>query len=406
MTLFWLLRHYIKGRGRLFDLSGWLSVIGMSLAVACLVVTMAVVSGYISTLQRSVQDAFGHLIIMKRGLGNGDEILKEVRPVVPDMVGTTPFLMVEAILAGHGQLSGVIFEGMDPDTLDSVLQIRQRLIKGHFDLGSGGEEMPPVLIGKGLADKFKLKLGDELKAVIPLSGEFDRSSFRPKLGRFRVSGILDFGRYDFDSRYVVIHLKAAQKFAELDNRVTGIRLKLKDSMRAGHVAKEISDRFGYRYWTRDWVEVNKNLFEAAHLEKTVIFFVLLILVIAASFNVTSTMFVSVMRRYPDISILRTLGSRRSLVRRLFIAQGLIVGWVGAGLGVLLGVLLCYGFEQAETSLGIIPSQVYKLDRIQVDIQWLDLFWILLASTVICLASTLVPANQGSRVEPVKGLRYE
>lgn len=406
MTLIWLLRHYIKGRGRLFDLTAWLSVIGMALAVACLVVTMAVVSGYISTLQRSVQDAFGHLIVMKRGMGNGDEIVKEIKPLVPDLVGTTPFLMVEAIVAREGQLSGVIFEGMDPNTLDEVLNIHRRLSRGRFDLGTGDEELPPALIGKGVAEKFHLKVGDTMKAVIPLSSEFDRSAFRPKLGHFKVAGVLDFGRYDFDSRYIVVHLKTAQKFAELENRVTGVRLKLRDSMRAGAVAKKISEHFGYRYWTRDWVEVNKNLFEAAHLEKTVIFFVLLILVIAASFNVTSTMFVSVMRRYPDISILRTLGSRRRLVRALFIAQGLIVGWVGAGLGVVLGLALCYGFEKAESAFGLIPSHVYKLDRIQVDIRGLDLVWILLASSLICLLATLVPAAQGSRVEPVQGLRYE
>lgn len=378
----------------------------MTLAVACLVVTMAVVSGYISTLQRSVQDAFGHLIVMKRGTGTAEEIQKDIEPVVKNAVASTPFLMVEAILARKGHLSGVIFEGMDPGTVDSVLGIRSRLIAGKFDLGSGMEEIPPVVIGKGVAEKFQLKIGDEMRATIPLSAEFDRSSFRPKLGHFRVAGVIDFGRFDFDSRYVVIHIKAAQRFAEVGDRVTGVRLKLNDDMKAGATGRMIEDHFGHKYWTRDWVDVNKNLFEAAQLEKVVIFFVLLILVIAASFNVTSMMFVSVMRRYPDISVLRTLGARSRLVRALFISQGLIVGWLGAGLGVILGLLLCFGFEILENKLGLIPSQVYKLNTIRVDVRPMDLFWILAATSVICLISTLIPAAQGSRVEPVKGLRYE
>lgn len=378
----------------------------MALAVACLVVTMAVVSGYISTLQRSVQDAFGHLIIMKRGTGNAEEITKDIEPVVKNAVAQTPFLMVEAILARQGHLSGVIFEGMDPATVDSVLGIRKRLTDGKFNLGTGSEEIPLVVIGKGVAEKFNLKVGDEMRATIPLSTEFDRSSFRPKLGHFKVAGVIDFGRFDFDSRYVVIHLKAAQRFAEVGDRVTGIRLKLKDDMQASATAKLVEDHFGHKYWTRDWIDVNKNLFEAAQLEKTVIFFVLLILVVAASFNVTSMMFVSVMRRYPDISVLRTLGARSRLVRGLFISQGLIVGWLGAGLGVLLGLFLCFGFEMLENKLGLIPSQVYKLNTIRVDIRPWDLFWILVATSVICLVSTLIPAAQGSRVEPVKGLRYE
>lgn len=411
-TLFWLLKHYVRGtRGQrskrgFFDLTSWLSIIGMALAIACMVVTMAVVSGYISTLQRSVQDAFGHMIVMKRGFGTAQEIANDITPLISTGTATTPFLMVEAILARKGHLSGVIFEGMDPETMDSVLSIRSRLIGGVFELGNGMEETPPVMIGKGVAEKFHLKVGDEMKATIPLSSEFDRSSFRPKMGRFRVAGILDFGRYDFDSRYVVIHIKAAQKFAEAGNRVTGIRLRLPDDTKTGAVARVIEERFGHKYWTRDWVEVNKNLFEAAKLEKIVIFFVLLVLVIAASFNVTSMMFVSVMRRYPDISILRTLGSPKWLVRSLFIGQGLIVGWVGSGLGVLLGLFLCFAFEKAETSFGLIPSQVYKLSTIRVDVRASDLFWILFASTLICLISTLIPAAQGSRVEPVDGLRYE
>lgn len=405
-TLLWLLKHYIKGRHRLFDLTTWLSIFGMALAVACLVVTMAVVSGYISTLQRSIQDAFGHLIVTKRGMADPGEMLKEIGPGIPGMVASTPFLMVEAIVAREGKLSGVIFEGIDPESVDSVLNIRQRLIAGAFELGSGEEESPLVLIGKGVAEKFHLKVGDELKAVIPLSSEFDKSAFRPKLGKFKVGGVLDFGRYDFDSHYVVVNIRAAQIFAEMDRKVTGLRFKLRDPMKAGAVGRAISDRYGYRYWTRDWVEVNKNLFEAAQLEKTVIFFVLLILIVAASFNVTSTMFVSVMRRYPDISILRTLGSRRNIIRGLFIAQGLIVGWIGAGLGVLLGLFLCFGFERAERWFSLIPSQVYKLDKIQVDVRAIDVFWILLAASIICLISTLIPAEQGARVEPVDGLRYE
>jgi lipoprotein-releasing system permease protein len=405
-TLLWLLKHYLLGRRRSLDVSAWLSVIGMALAVACLVVTMGVVSGYISTLQASVQDAFGHLIVMKRGAGNPEDIIRDVTAVVPDLIAATPFLMVEAIIARKGSLSGVMFEGMDPATVDSVLNLRKRLIDGKFELGTGDESVPLAVIGKGVASRFNLKIGDEMRAVIPLSTEFDRSSFRPKMGHFKVAGIVDFGRFDFDTRYIIVNLKAAQIFAELDHHVTGVRLKLANAFLAGTIAKKITDQYGYRYWTRDWVEVNKNLFEAAKLEKVVIFFVLLVLIIAASFNVTSTLFVSVMRRYPDISILRTVGARQRLVRFLFIGQGLIIGWIGTGMGIVLGTILCFGFEFAETRFGLIPSQVYKLDRIQVDVRAIDLLWILLASSVICLVATLVPAARGSRVEPVQGLRYE
>jgi lipoprotein-releasing system permease protein len=129
-------------------------------------------------------------------------------------------------------------------------------------------------------------------------------------------------------------------------------------------------------------------------------------VLAASFNISSTLFVSVMRRYPDISMLKTMGATDWFVRRLFIGQGLIVGWVGVGAGVLLGFGLCRLVEWAQVSMGLVPPEVYKLDFIRLDIRGIDLLWILLAATLICLVSTLIPAFMGAKLSPVQGLRYE
>ena len=251
------------------------------------------------------------------------------------------------------------------------------------------------MIGKGLAEKFKLKVGDTVRVVVPLNGEMEGggTNFRPKLAKFRVNGILNYGRFDFDSRYMVMNIGAAQELAEIGSRITGYRIKLDDPQRAPQVSDDIQ-RLGQAYWAKDWFEFNRNLFEAVKLEKAVLFFVLLILVVVACFNVSSTLYMTVVKRFRDISVLKAMGASDRFIRRLFTLLGLAVGLVGAAAGIGLGLLVCLLFEWAQVHLGIIPKEAYKLDHIDLDVRMVDLLMIIAASQVICFFAALVPAHRG------------
>lgn len=406
MTAWWLALRYFGSWRRFFNLSTGLSAGGMAIGVASLVVSMAVFSGYVSTLERTVQDAVGHLIILKRGTAERTEMLKEIEPLLKDVVAETPFVYAEAILAHKGKINGILIEGVDEATVNQVLNLKARLIAGSLDMDSAAGLPPKALIGKGIAEKFGLKVGDEFRIVVPLASEFQAANFRPKLGRFRVAGVINYGRYDFDSRYVIMPIGRVQEFVEIGQRITGYRVRLKDPYEARAVSVAITDKFGPAYWSRDWQEINRNLFEAARLEKAVLFFVLMILVVAAAFNIANTLFISVVQRYRDISVLKTLGATDSLVRRVFTAQGLIVGAVGAGAGIAIGLLLCRAFEWAQVHWKIIPADVYKLDHIDLQVRASDLFLILGVSLVVCFVATLVPSRRGAKISPVEGLRYE
>lgn len=419
MISFWLAFRYFGSWRKFLNLSTSLSLAGIVIGVASLVVSMAVFSGYNRTLEKTVQDTVGHILISKRGSVNQEEILKDLEPVVKGLVAKTPFIYAEAILAHGGKINGILLEGVDESTVHSVLNLKSRLIAGELELGSGdggrargaeGEETaaytPKVLIGKGIAQKFDLKVGDVFRIVVPLAAEFQASSFRPKLGKFKVGGIVNFGRYDFDSRYVIIELKEAQKFAELGDRVTGYRLKLEDPYKAREISNEIANKYGMNYWARDWLEVNRNLFEAAYIEKVVLFFVLQILIIAAAFNTANTLYIGVVRKYRDISVLKTMGAGDGLIRRIFIFQGLIVGAFGSLVGIGVGLLLCQAFEWAQTRWQLIPAEVYRLDHIELRIQGQDILAIIGATMLICFLATLVPSRRGARISPVEGLRYE
>lgn len=378
----------------------------MMIAVSSLVVSMAVFSGYVSTLERTVQDAVGHLLVFKRSATDQSEMFKDLEPLVEGLQGRTPFVYAEAILAHKGKINGVLIEGVEESTVGSVLRLDQRIIAGKMIFGRKTGELPYVMIGKGISTKYGLKVGDTLNLVVPLSNAYQANSFRPKLRKFKVSGVINFGRYDFDSRYVVMELKEAQDFLELGARITGYRLKIRDPMKARGIAEAIGRKFGTDYWARDWQEVNRNLFEAAKLEKVVLFFILMILIVAAAFNIANILFISVVQRYRDISVLKTIGAPNSMIRWIFMFQGLIVGAVGAVGGALAGLLLCWGLEVAIDRWKLIPAEVYKLDRIELQVQFLDLLMILVVSLLVCFLATLVPARRGGKISPVEGLRYE
>lgn len=380
----------------------------MVIGVASLVVAMAVVSGFQTTLRNAVIDSVGHVIVMKRGapLGNQADFLKRIRQISPHIQAETPFVYLEAVIAHNKRVSGVVVQGVDPESYGKVLRLDAHLRQGDFSFAASEKGVEGALIGKGLAENYQLSVGDIFRVIMPVAKEYDQSSVRPRLKKFVVRGILDLGRHDWNQRFVLVSLTAAQEFAQIGEQVMGYRLRLDHDDRSSEVAANIGQALGHEYWTRDWQDVNRNLVEAAKLEKVVIFFVLLIMVIAASFNISSTLFVSVMRRFGDISILKTLGATPKFLVRLFTIQGLFIGGMGALLGMSLGIGIAYAFMYAEKHWGLLPGEVYKLERIDIEFRATDMLAILLTSLTICYLATLAPARRGARLPPVEGLRYD
>jgi lipoprotein-releasing system permease protein len=222
----------------------------------------------------------------------------------------------------------------------------------------------------------------------------------------RVVGILDLGKYEYDERYILTHLRTVQDLVGIEDGVSGLRLSVRDENLAPAISSRISNDLGYPFWSKDWMMVNQNLFRAVKLEKIVIFFVVLIMVIAASFNISITLYVNVLRRYTDISILKTLGMKSRDIVKIFTLHGLYIGLLGALLGVGLGLVLCLAFAWLQQHWQLLPGEVYKLNQFSYELRWWDMSLILLAAMAICFLATLAPALRGARLNPVEGLRYE
>lgn len=406
-SLAWIAWRLLISRKTLFGGSAPLSLLGLILGVAALVASMAVMSGFESTLKHAMADVSGHVQVVKRSRFPDDwqELEGRIRKVEPSLVSSTRFVFVEAVMARQGKISGILLQGVDAKRVNQVLNFDKRVLSGTQDL-TVASETPLALIGKGLAQKMDLKVGDKFRIVVPVADPIDPSKFKRRMGEFQVQGILDLGKYDWNERFILADLFTTQKLADIGDRYSGLLLRFQDVDYARKAALKLTGVLGAPYWIRDWRESNENLFEAVTVERPGIFFVVLIITLVAAFNVSATLFVNVVRRYKDIAILKTIGLSRKDIIKIFAFQGIFMGGIGLFFGFLLGLILCFAFSFAQSRLGLVAGEVYRLDSININIRLIDLMAIAVATLVICFVATLAPARRGGNLEPLEGLRSE
>lgn len=405
---FWLAWKMLFSKRALFGGSAPLALGGLILGVACLIVSMAVMSGFESTLRQAMADVTGHVRVVKmsRQVDSWQDLESRIRQLEPTLVSSARFISLEAILASQNVLSGVLIQGVDEDRLNQVLSLNSRLIRGQLKISASKDaEKPKVLIGKGMAEKLKLNPGDFIRVVVPINNSINPGAFKRRVGEFQVSGVLDLGKYEWNERFIMTDLKTAQDLSEIGDKYTGLILRFQDIEEARKSGFRLSYGLGREYWIRDWRESNENLFDAIKIERPTIFFVVFIIVMVAAFNISSTLYVNVVQRYNDISILKSLGIRSLNILKIFSLQGLLIGAVGLFFGSLLGIVLCWFFVWGQTHLGLISGSVYKIDGINVDLRFIDFFVITIATLSICFIATLAPALRGSKLLPAEGLKY-
>lgn len=402
----WIAWRLLFSRKTLYGGSAPLALAGLVLGVACLVASMAVMSGFEATLRQAMSDVTGHVQVIKKArMADEDPAFESrLREWEPSLKSLVRFLRLEALLARNGKIQGVLIQAVESDRWTSVLDFSSRLKEGELSL-QPQDDIPGVLIGQGMARHFELRPGDRFKMVLPLPGGVDPDKFSRKVGEFYVRGILDLGKYEWNERLILADLKAAQIFGEVGSRSHGWLLKFPSPEEGLVAAFRLSQNLGAAYGVSDWRELNANLFEAVRLERPVIFFVVSIIILVAAFTVASTLFVSIVRRTEEIALLKALGLPRRALIRVFGVQGLLMGATGLILGFGVGFLLCLGFAWLQNRYGMLAGSVYRVEGIRVAIRGIDLLAISLVTLGICFLATLAPALRGSRLSPVEGLRH-
>ncbi|KAF1074316.1 lipoprotein-releasing ABC transporter permease subunit [Halodesulfovibrio sp. MK-HDV] len=382
-----------------------ISVLGVALGVASLIVVLGVMNGFTKDLRDKILGVNAHVITMSAGgnMSGYTELTKEIEGV-SGVTGATPFIYSELMASSPQGVKGIILRGVQPQSADKVLTIRNYMKDGGFpDLERKG--LPGIIIGKELAKRLGVGVGRRINLLSP-SGKKTSQGFVPRVRNFRVVGIYKTGMWEYDSSLAFVTLDSARELLGWDNNaVTGLEVSVSDVNSADTVAKKITEKLGgYPFYARSWMDMNANLFAALKLEKTAMGVILTLIVLVGSFSIITTLVMLVMEKTRDIAVLMSMGATKKQIRRIFMLQGTIIGVVGTALGFALGLgvgelLKRYQFVQ-------LPKGVYSLDKLPVIYDWKDLVAIGVSAMVLCFIATLYPAKQAAKLEPADALRYE
>ncbi len=384
------LRYLItKQRERFLSLISIIAILGIAIGVACIIVVQAVMAGFDKELKDKIVGANAHILVESNAPMEDYKVVMDEVKHFPEVLESSPFIMGQTILQRGKSTRGVVVRGIEPKKETKVTQIKKYLKAGKLP-GVGG-----VLVGSELANSFNLDIGNSITMVSPSGG---------KQYRFAISGIFTSGMYDYDMNLVFTNIHDAKEIFNLGNRVTGIGVRLKDPYHAKRMKRIMQERLGFSFVIRSWMDINKNLFNALKLEKTAMFIILVLIVVVASFNIASTLIMMVTEKVKDIGILKSMGATNKSIHAIFTIEGLLIGVAGTLLGLISGI--GFSFLLGRYQIIQLPKDIYYIDKLPIEIQWMDLGLVAVAAIVISFLATVYPAWQASRLEPVEALRYE
>ncbi len=379
-----------KRRERFISLISLISVVGIAVGVAALIVVISVMSGFDSELKDKIISINSHLVIESDyGMSQARELIKTVRGV-KHVVGAANFVHGQVMIRRGDEATGVILKGIEPGNEVKVTKIGSYITKGSIDLKADG-----IVIGSELAGKLGVHIGDKITVISPVE---------EKGQELAVTGVFTSGMYEYDANLAYVTLQKAQELFGAKGLLSGVTVRVDDAFNAAAVKEMLRKTLGFDCAIRTWMDSNKTFLNALKLEKTVMFLILMLIVMVACFNIASTLIMTVLEKTKDIGILKAIGAANSSVARIFAIQGGIIGLAGTMLGAKLGIMLCWLLKTFKFIT--LPKDIYYIDRLPVKMEWREISIIIAASIAISFIATLYPSLQASRLDPVEALRYE
>ncbi|WP_372680518.1 lipoprotein-releasing ABC transporter permease subunit [Desulfosarcina sp.] len=384
-----------------------LSIAGVTVGVMALIVVIAVMAGFENDLKSRIMGIRPHLVLTKKQGDFSDykQVLAVLKPI-GEIETASAFITTQVVLRTTTRAAGAVLKGVDPAQgkigINSV--DTGRLLKRHGTKAASGanDQLPGIILGKELAANLGVIRGDTVYMISP-RGMLSPAGHIPAMIKYEVADLFESGMYEFDGTMAFVDLKQAQKILRMPASVSGIEIRLQDMDMVKAVANGIEKVVDRDYAIEDWRQMNRNLFSALRLEKTVMFIILALIVLVAAFNIAGSLVMMVMEKRKDIAILKAMGATSGSISRIFVIKGLMIGLVGTLLGASAGLTLCtllkrYAFIQ-------LPADVYYINTLPVNMKISDVVLIALCALIICFAATLYPARQAAGIDPVEAIRH-
>jgi len=379
------------------------------IGVAALDIVLSSFNGFEDEVRTRLINADAHIQLRKFYVQGIDkyQAIRDSIMAVPHVVGASPVITKEGVVRSKDNNQPAVIRAVDPVTIKDVSEVPKSIVSGEFNLDSmevNGRKLPGIVLGRYLAENLLIFTPGDIVTlfIIPENANIFSA---PRVKQFAVTGISEIGFYDYDKVMAYISLKAGQGLFKMHNSVSWIEIKLDDYNLAGKVARVIEKKLGgYPYLARTWFELNKTLYSWMTIEKWGAFVILCLIIMVAAFNIVSSLIMIVMEKTREIGILKSMGASSNGIMRIFLFEGAIVGLMGTFLGSFLGFAVCY--LQQKFGLVSLPSDVYLIDKLPVQMHAFDFIVIAAAGIFLCLAASVYPAYKASRLEPVEAIRYE
>jgi lipoprotein-releasing system permease protein len=397
-------------RNRFISFISGVSMLGIALGVAALIIVLSVMNGFQKEVQGRMLSVIAHVEVFDpqgAALADWQATAASARRN-PEVIGAAPFIAAQALIGRGDEMRGAIVRGISPNDEATVTAVAAqlkdtvlaRLVPGEWN----------VVLGIELARALGVREGDKVTVVLP-GGQVTPAGAIPRTKRLTVVGTFNAGHYEYDSTLALVHLDDAAKLFRTDGP-TGVQLRLTSQNDARSVGSQLQDALGPQFAVRDWTRTNSNWFSAVELEKRLMFIILTAIIAVAAFNLVSTLVMTVTDKQADIAILRTLGASPRSVMGIFMVQGALSGIIGTLAGVLFGLLIAFNVGtlvagiEALLRVSFLPSSVYLISRMPSDPQVADIAPIVVISLLLSFIATLYPSWRASRVQPAEALRYE
>jgi lipoprotein-releasing system permease protein len=403
--------RYLKGT-RKYGVIAWItyiSAIGVCLGSFVLIVALSIANGFEKEVRQRIVGTLADAKILQyhsTPIANYDS-LREVILKLPHVRGAAPYITGKGGIEHEKIQEGVFVTGIDQLLDTTVTDIGRSIKYGAFNLDMHQSErkrsFPGIILGVGLADKMGVREGAEvvLMSLTRVDGEDEPV---PTMMRFTVAGIFETGMYEYDLTLVYISIASAQKLFNVKG-VEGIQIKTDDIFKADEIASEVKEALGgYPFRAVDWKSQNRSLFQWMKLEKLIIFVVISLIMVVAAFNIVSSLLMMVIEKRREIGILMSMGASKTSILKIFMFNGILIGFLGSTVGTILGTIPC--LIQAKYQLIPIPGDIYFIDKLPMLVEPIHVVLVYIAGNIICWSATIIPALLASKTLPAESMRYE